>query len=181
MRPRVFIAGLLLVVAAGGVGTGGHLLACGDKFLMLGRGTRYERSPAARQAAAILMYANPASELSRTLLTLSVDARLQKAGYKPTTVASATEFDKALREHKWDVVVVDGRDSQVLSQGVQGAAPHVVPVLNKPTKEELTRAKKLYHTVVNTPTRSGVFVDTIDDAMDLHEAETKAAARKTTH
>lgn len=179
MRTRVFIAGLLLVV---GVGTSGHLFACGDKFLMLGRGTRYERSPAARQAAAILVYANAGSELSGTLATLSVEAGLRKKGYRPTTVVSAAELDTALRGRKWDVVVVDAKDSQTISQRVQSAGgPHVVPVLNKPTKDELTQAKKLYHTVVNTPTRSGVFLDTIDDAMDLHEAETRAAAKKTTH
>jgi hypothetical protein len=164
-----------------GAGATGDLFACGDKFLMLGRGTRYERSPAARQAAAILMYAHPASELSRILSTLSVDATLQKAGYRPTTVASPTELDAALRARKWDVVVVDAKDSQTISLRVQNASgPHVVPVLTKPTKDELTQAKKLYHTVVSTPTKSRAFLDTIDDAMDLHEAKTKAAA-KTTH
>ena len=109
MRTRAFIAGLLLVV---GVGASGHLFACGDKFLMLGRGTRYERSPAARQASAILLYANPASELSRTLSRLSVDSMLQRAGYKPTTVSNEAELDAALLERKWDVVVVDAQDSQ---------------------------------------------------------------------
>jgi hypothetical protein len=179
MQARAFIAGLLLVV---GVCTSGDLFACGDKFLMLGRGTRYERSPAERQAAAILLYANPASELSRTLSTLSVDAVLQKAGYKPTTVSSEAELDTAVRARRWDVVVVDAKDSQTISQRVLSTGgPHVVPVLTRPTKDELTQAKKLYHTVVNTPTRSRVFLDTIDDAMDLHEEETRAAAKKATH
>lgn len=178
MKTRVFIAGLLLVV---GVGTSGDLFACGDKFLILSRGTRYERSPAARQAGAILMYANPTSELPRTLATLSVDATLRKAGYRPTSVASVAELDKALREHEWDLVVVDATDSQTVSQRVQGAAaPHVVPVLHKPTKTELTQAKKLYRSVVNTPSKSRAFLDAIDDVMDLREAEAKAA-KKSTH
>jgi hypothetical protein len=178
MRIHVFIAGLLLVVA---VGTSGPLFACGDKFLVLGRGTRYERSPAARQAAAILMYANPASELSRMLSALSVEAGLRKEGYRPIIVGSTAEFDTALRERKWDVIVVDVKESQTVSQRIQNAGgPHVVPVLIKPTKDELNQAKKLYHTVVNTPTRSRVFIDTIDDAMDLHEDEVKAAAKKGT-
>ena len=55
-----------------------------------------------------------------------------------------------------------------------------MPVLTKPTKDELTQAKKAYHTVVNTPTKSGAFVDTIEDAMDLHDDEVRAAAKKAT-
>lgn len=177
MKARVFIAGLLLVV---GAGTSGDLLACGDKFLILSRGTRYERSPVARQAAAILIYANPTSELSRTLTTLSVDATLRKVGYSPTSVASVAELDKALREREWDLVVVDATDSQTVSQRIQGAAaPHVVPVLHKPSKTELTDTKKLYRSVVNTPSKSRAFLETIDDAMDLREAEAKAAKKRT--
>jgi hypothetical protein len=177
MRTRAFIAGFLLVV---GAGAGSRLSACGDKFLMLSRGTRYERSPAARQASGILLYANPASELSRTLSRLAVDSMLQRAGYKPTTVSSEADLDKALLARKWDVVVVDAQDSQTISRRVQTAGgPRVVPVLTKPTKDELTQAKKAYHTVVNTPTKSRAFVDTIEDAMDLHDDEARAAAKKT--
>jgi len=155
------------------------LFACGDKFLLLGRGTRYERSPAARQASAVLMYVNPASQLSRTLAALSVDATLRKAGYRPTVVASVDDLDKALRAGRWDLVVADAADSETVSQHARGsAAPRVVPVLNKPTKTELKQAKGQFRTVLDTPSRSGAFVDVIDDEMDLREAEVKAAARK---
>jgi hypothetical protein len=62
---------------------------------------------------------------------------------------------------------------------LQGAAlPHVVPVMYKPTKTDLTQARKLYRIVIYDPGRSRAFIDTIDDAMDLREAEAKAAAKK---
>ena len=56
------------------------LLACGDKFLMPTRGTRFQQAPLNRAPAAVLLYANPASPLPGALSRLSVDATLRKAG-----------------------------------------------------------------------------------------------------
>lgn len=74
-----------------------NILACGDKFLLPIRGGRFERAPSHRLPAAILVYANPSSELSRTLTTLAVAPALKKAGYRPTLVAGADQFTAALR------------------------------------------------------------------------------------
>jgi hypothetical protein len=176
MKARVWIAALL-VIGPGALGAD-RLAACGDKYLSLGLGTHYHRSAAERRDAAVLMYANPGSELSRLLTTLSVEAAMNKDGYRPAIVSSAVELDTALRTRKWDVVVVDGRDTQAVVQRLQKTSPpHVVPVLTRPTKDELKQAEKRYETVLNTPTKNRVFVDVVDDAMDLHEIEERAAAK----
>lgn len=175
MRTRAFIAALLVVV---GFGTADHLSACGDKYLNIGLGTHYHRSAAERRAANVLMYANPGSELSRVLTALSVEVAMNKDGYRPVIASSTSQLDAALSARKWDVVVVDGRDTGTVVQRLQkGLAPHVVPMLTKPTKDELKQAEKTYDTVLNTPTKTRAFVDVVDDAMDLHEIEERAAAK----
>jgi hypothetical protein len=172
---RAFIASLLVVV---GFGTADRLIACGDKYLNLGLGTHYHRSAAERRAAKVLMYANPGSELSRVLTTLPVEAAMNKDGYRPVIASSPSELDAALQNRKWDVIVVDGREAAAVAQRLQKpAAPHVVPVLTKPTKDEIKQAEKTYDTVLNTPTKTRAFVDVVDDAMDLHEIEERAAAK----
>jgi hypothetical protein len=99
------------------------------------------------------------------------------AFFKLASTDSVAELDTALRARKWDVLIVDGSNSQrVRNTG----GPHVVPVLISPTKDELKQARNLYRTVINTPTKSRLFLDTIEDAMDLHEAEARAAGRTTT-
>lgn len=175
MRARVFVSTLLVIV---GLVAADRLSACGDKYLTLGLGTHYNRSAAERRAAAVLVYANAGSELARLLTGLSVEAAMNKVGYRPTIAASPSELDAALHRQKWDVVVVDGRDTQTVVQRLQKtAAPHVVPVFTRPTKDELKQAEKIYDTVLNTPTRNRAFVDVVDDAMDLHEIETQEAAK----
>jgi hypothetical protein len=103
---------------------------------------------------------------------------MNKDGYRPVIAASPSELDAALRNRKWDVVVVDGRDLAAVAQRVQKpAAPHLVPVLTRPTKDELKQAVQTFDTVLNTPTKTRAFVDVVDDAMDLHEIEERAAAK----
>lgn len=176
MTVRAFIATLLVVV---GFGPTNRLIACGDKYLNLGLGTHYHRSAAERRAAAVLMYADPGSELSRVLTALSVEAAMNKDGYRPVIASSAAELDAALRNRRWDVLVIDARDMTVAQrpQRVSGPQPHVVPLLTRPTKDELKQAEKTYETVLNTPTKSRSFVQVVDDAMDVHEIEERAAAK----
>jgi hypothetical protein len=175
MLARTFLAALLVVV---GFGTADRLTACGDKYLNLGLGTHYHRSATNPPAAAVLMYAHPGSELARLLTALPVEAAMNKDGYRPVIASSASELDAALRSRSWDVVVVDGRETTSVGQRLRAPLPpHVVPVLTRPTKEELKQAEKTYDTVLNTPTKTRAFVDVVDDAMDVHEMETRAAAK----
>jgi hypothetical protein len=176
MMARIVIGTLLLVVS---VCASNRLAACGDKYLNLGLGTHYHRSLAERRAAAILMYANPASELSKLLTTLSVEAAMRKDGYQPTIASSSAELDALLHTRKWDVIVVDGPDAPSVAQrlATTAGAPHLVPVLTKPTKDQLKQAEKIYDTVINTPSKNRAFVEVVDDAMDLHEMEIESAAR----
>jgi hypothetical protein len=173
---RTSIAALLLLVSVGGTN---RLDACGDKYLNLGLGTHYHRSVAERRAAAILMFASPGSQLSKLMAMLSVEEAMKKVGYQPAVASSAVELDIFLHARKWDVIVVDGSDTPSVAQRLTATAgaPHLVPVLTKPTKDQLKQAEKRYDTVINTPSKNRVFVDVVDDAMDLREMEIAAAAK----
>ena len=52
MRKTLLALGILVIYGV----TSGELLACGDKFLVASRGTRYQRAGQARQGASILVY-----------------------------------------------------------------------------------------------------------------------------
>jgi hypothetical protein len=173
---RTLIGTLLLVIAAGAIDPLG---ACGDKYLNLGLGTRYHWSAKERRAAAILIYATPNSELSKLLASLSVDEAMKMAGYQPTFASSGDQLDVALRTRTWDVVVVDGADTDAVGPRLRKApgAPQVLPVLTRATKGEVKRAEKAYDVVLKEPSRNRVFVDGVDDAMDVHTFEVAEAAR----
>src|SRR6267142_2230457 len=94
---------VVVIVATIGVWMGGDLLACGDKFLVSGRGTRYQRPKNAR-AASVLIYANPASGLPATLQKVKVESVLKHEGHRSTTVATFDQLS-AILEKLFDVIV----------------------------------------------------------------------------
>jgi hypothetical protein len=175
MRTRLVAAGLLLLA---GAGVRVDLLACGDKFLVLSRGTRFQRAATVRQPAEILVYANPASALPKALSDLPIEDTLRKAGYHPTSVANANELDAALRKGGWALVLVDVVDGPAVTSRLQGTtAPVVLPVVYNATGSEVAQAKKQYMCVLKSPTKSQSFLDSIDEALALRSKQ-KADGRK---
>jgi len=72
MKRRI---GRVALLAAAVLLTGSHLFACGEKYLVAGRGTRYQR-PKNFRAASILIYANPSTGLEAALQKLPVETVL---------------------------------------------------------------------------------------------------------
>lgn len=158
MKNRLLVVGLLILV---GVGAPSDLLACGDKFLMVSRGTRYQRAAVARRPAAILVAVSP-----KALGSVSVDATLSKAGYRPTKVSGADELERALRQGGWDLVLVDLADGAAIRGRLQGGGgPVVLPVAHNATAASLAQAKKEYSHLVKSPVKSRALLEAIDDAL----------------
>jgi len=84
--------------------TGAEALACGDKFLVAGRGTRYQRPKDAR-AASVLIYADPASGLPAALQSVSVDSVLKRVGHRSMTVETLDQLKNILAGGRYDVIL----------------------------------------------------------------------------
>jgi hypothetical protein len=86
MSMRTF--GVLVVMLSLGVV---DILACGDKFLIAGRGTRYQR-PKNVRAASVLIYADPASAVAAALKKAKVESLLKLEGHRATKVHTLHEL-----------------------------------------------------------------------------------------
>jgi hypothetical protein len=160
MKIRLVVTILLLGVIAAGE----PLFACGEKFRVGTRLTRFQQPPRARGAASILIYANPA--LSKALAGVPVDQALRKAGYKPTSVTSPKEFQAALDRGGWVLVLlVVGDSGAAIARSPVANAPVVVPVIFNASKAELAAAKKQHPHALKGPIKSQSLVHAIDDAL----------------
>jgi hypothetical protein len=173
MRKSLCAASLVLLM---GISSVNILLACGDKFLVSSRGTRYQQAPAVRKPAAILIYTNPASEVPKALASVPVDATLRSVGYRPTTVGTPAEFEKALSQGGWDLILVGLADAEAVSKRVQSNAG-VLPVVVNATAAEMKQTKKQYPVVLKAPTKSQTFLAVIDEAL-AYRPKDQATARK---
>jgi hypothetical protein len=176
MKMRLVLAVVLIV---SGLAARADVAACGDKFLVIGRSVRYDRTPALRRSAAILLYAGPGTDLARTLTSVPVENTLRKAGYQIASIALTSDLDRALASRTWDVIVIDGTETQTVAGHLTGpSAPGVLPVLHNPAAAVLQQSKARYGVIIKTPARTQSFVDAVDDAVELHRAETTAPKRK---
>ena len=110
MNMRRFGA-LVLMLA---VGMGADLFACGDKFLVGGRGTRYQRPKNAR-AASVLIYADPASATAAAIKKAKVESLLKLEGHRATRVETMDQLSTILSSGRYDVILT----ADSASAGVQ--------------------------------------------------------------
>jgi hypothetical protein len=164
MKKTLLAVGILFVY---GVGSG-ELLACGDKFLVASRGTRYQRAGQARHGASILVYMHASSTIPKAFERVSEDVT-KKAGFRVTRVENANELDQALRQGGWDVLLADLADSPDVRGRVQNSggpdAPLLVPVAYGVTGTQIAQAKKDYQRVLKGPIKTYAFLAAIDDAL----------------
>jgi len=107
MRKRRTLGVLVMVLA---FSMSGDLFACGDKFLVAGRGTRYQRPKTAR-AASVLIYADPASAVAASLKKAKVESLLKLEGHRSTQVQSLDELSAIMSSGRYDVILTANSDS----------------------------------------------------------------------
>jgi hypothetical protein len=175
MRYRV---GVIVLVGTAGLCVGTSLLACGDKFLVAGRGARFQRGGA--HATSVLIYAPPSSTLSAGFRNLSVDHVLSRAGYRPAMVVSAEQLDEILKVKGPDVVLVDIADARTVEKLVPAGVPGpvILPVLANASRQEVATARKTWGVALKSPASSDSLLDAVDEAVELRAKAIKNANLK---
>jgi hypothetical protein len=172
LKPCVALA-LTITLIASSV----DVLACGDKFLVPGRGVRYGGRAPVRQAATILMFVRPGSTLDSRLTATHAAAKLRSVGYRLMLVATETAFAAAARSGAWDVVLVDLADAASIPRPVVAPAPAVLPVTYDAPKSIIDAAKRQYRRVLTSPRKSQAFVDAVDAVVAARSVQLNAHGR----
>src|SRR5690349_14146951 len=112
--------------------------ACGDKFLLVGRGIKFQRGYAAVYHANILLYSAPGSVRSVMEDNKFHDA-LKAAGHQVTVVHNPGTVKSAFTTGSYDVVLAELTQAEQLGTEAdfKAAKTIVLPVVQKkPTKAE---------------------------------------------
>jgi len=112
------MVGVLLVVLSVGVPV--DMFACGDKFLIAGRGTRYQRPKNAR-AASVLIYADPASAMAATIKKAKIESLLKLEGHRATKVQTLQELSTIMSSGRYDVILTANSDSANVQRLLQAS------------------------------------------------------------
>jgi hypothetical protein len=139
------------------------LLACGDKLLTMARAIALYKAYKPFKKATIIVYqARSDSALKDKQFQMS----LTQSGHKIKSV-NPSELDKTLASGKYDLLLAEIADARSLKQRLdaQRAGTVVVPILLKPTKEELAAAEKQFGVVIKAPGGYTEHLERIDEVM----------------
>src|SRR5262245_43520043 len=144
--------------------TQGVASGCGDKFVLVGGGARVMRS---KYPSRVLVFMNPSSRVPAAEKEFHVEATLTAAGHKAKVVESQAEVATALDSGKYDIVLADTADVPELRKRCDAVAskPAVLPLLYKPTADELSAAQKEANCLVRPSKKATDLLAVIDETM----------------
>lgn len=140
-------------------------IACGDKFLVIGKGIRYERAHAATHPGSILIYRN--KDLEDPKAGSDLETALKKAGHTIQTVDDASKLDATLQAGKFDIVVVNLADAPLVEQQIisSPSKPAVLPIIYNRTGTEVAAAGKQYDCILKAAGKNTNVLQVVDEAV----------------
>lgn len=169
----ILIAGAAVFLQATGA-----VQACGDKFLLLGRGVKFQRAYAAIHPASIVIYAQPQRHAAKAIRDPRLQSDLKLAGHRVTVVDSEAALLRALTSERVDLVLTDVADAdRAASEGAASPSkPTVLPVMYEPTREEARQIEARYKCRLKSSDRPDRYLVSIDDAMKVRADQKKKAS-----
>jgi hypothetical protein len=81
--------------------------ACGDKFLMIGRGAKFQRAYASVYPGKVLIYARPSTDAKAAIRDPQLHKALRQAGHAVSVIEDWALLEQALKGVPVDVVLAD--------------------------------------------------------------------------
>lgn len=161
MKKLVLLAGFAGAMLA----MGGDALACGDKLVVVGRGK--PRRVKGVQAAAILVFADPAGALPAALDQGNLRKDLERAGHRIRSVSSRQELGAALDTGTYDLLMTDFRSAAAVEADARAAPSHptVLPTLYNPSPADVAAAEKQFRCVMKAPAKQKDYLAVVNDAL----------------
>ena len=98
--------------------------ACGDKFLMVGRGARFQRAYASVYPGKVLIYARPSTDPKAAIRDPQLHKALRQAGHAVSVIEDWALLEQALKTVPVDVVLVDVAEAAKLRDLVAASPAH---------------------------------------------------------
>jgi hypothetical protein len=158
----------ILLLLAFGVGQEA-LLACGDKFFVVGRGDKFSRAYASLNPGTILIYTGGSSDTSKALADGRLHKYFARAGHRVQVAGDSVALNRALQSGSIDIVLADLNEALQLRAGVDASAskPIMMPVEGKPTAGS---PKHQFRATLKATDKINGFLAKIDDAMKERSA-----------
>lgn len=153
--------------------------ACGDKFLLVGRGVEFHRAYAALYPASIVIYANLPGDAAKAIRDSRFQTSLTRSGHRVLLVENDAALARALESDRVDLILTDVAEAERLSRQASAAPskPTVLPVMYRPTDAEARTIEARYQCRLTSGDRTDRYLAAIDNAMKARADEKKKKSR----
>jgi hypothetical protein len=151
--------------------------ACGDKFLLVGRGVSFRRAYAAIHPASILLVLPAKSVKSAAVRDSSLLSALKLAGHRVEVVQQPANLADVLGRSRHDIVLAERADASAAGEAAASAAqtrPSIVSVVEDSPGQAQTVPQGEY--LLRVPQRLPQILNLLDDVMKVRLAEQKRIA-----
>lgn len=167
---RLFVALSALLVFLGSTTS----FACGDKFVVRFASVMRARMALMAKPWAILMYYDQNSKATENALGTDMLRALKSAGLNVRTVSSREEFEGAIQNDMFDVILVGysaaGGVEKALSEA--GKKGKIVPIVDAENDNEKNLAKERYGKIIEDNDRMSTKLQMLSEV--LQEEDNKA-------
>jgi hypothetical protein len=141
--------------------------ACGDKFLLVGRGAKFQRAYAAIYPGNILIYAHPRTGATAAIRDPQLQKNLKQAGHRVAMIEDAGLLEQALRSGGFDLVLADVLEAPTLDARVNESPSRPTPlyVMYEPDKAHAAALQKQYNCSLKASDKPNHYLSVIEDAM----------------
>ena len=144
--------------------------ACGDKFLMVGRGARFQRAYASVYPGKVLIYARPSTDENAAIRDPQLHKALRQAGHSVSVIEDWSLLEQALKTVPVDLVLADVREAARLKSALSSAPTHPTAIyvasrVNQVPSDVVCRLKSS-----DRPLR---FLDEVESAMKVRKGQAR--------
>ena len=167
-------AGVLVACLTIGATASQTVSACGDKFLLVGRGVSFRRVYAAVHPASILLVLPSKNVKSAAVRDSSLLSALKLAGHRVDVVQQPTNLADALGRSRHDIVLVERADASAAGEAAASTAqtrPSIVSVVEDGSGQ--TPAPSPGEYILKVPQRLPQILNLLDDVMKARLDEPK--------
>jgi hypothetical protein len=164
---RLRHTGTLLLAALALQPFAAPLHACGDKFLMIGKGAKFRQAYAAIYPASVIVFVQPERDTAKAIQDPRLLADLKRAGHRVAVVETERALSHALASDRVDLLLTDAVDADRVALQADSAPtrPRVLPVMAKPSGDEAKAIEARFQYLLTSSDRSLKYLSVIDDAM----------------
>jgi hypothetical protein len=141
--------------------------ACGDKFLLVGRGLRFQRAYASVHPGNILIYTRTTASATAAIRDTQFQKNLRQAGHAVSVIEDKSLLERALETGAFDIVLADVADAPNIDALISSAPsrPKALYVMYPSGSDKKSTESSPYVCKLKSTDRATRYLDLIESEM----------------